>query len=167
LRLRASVQPAGGGFAVGVSASARGRRGRVAGSLLLGYAAFSAAGGLLFFMDQRQVLEAGEGARARDARTGDPRPVSLFLVGAMAFAATLVGRWFRYDTYATIVILVVCGLLTSLYIPRFDIGEPTPWVGITERINIYATMLWMAVLAIGLLRAPARNLERRESARRH
>jgi len=118
-------------------------------------------------MDQRQVLEAGEGS-SRNAMHGPATLVlSLFLVGAMAFAATLLGRRFRYDTYATIVILVVFGLLTSLYIPRFDTGEPTPWVGITERINIYATMLWMAVLAIGLLRAPARNLERRESARRH
>jgi hypothetical protein len=26
-------------------------------------------------------------------------------------------------------------------------------MGIEERINIYATMLWMAVLGIGLLRA--------------
>ena len=84
--------------------------------------------------------------------------LSLFLVGAMAFAATLLGKRFRYYTYATIVILVVFGLLTSLYIPRFDTGEPTPWVGITERINIYATMLWVAVLAIGLRRATGAEL---------
>jgi hypothetical protein len=32
-------------------------------------------------------------------------------------------------------------------------NEATPWMGLTERINIYATMLWVAVLAIGLLRA--------------
>jgi len=32
-------------------------------------------------------------------------------------------------------------------------NEPTPWMGIEERTNIYATMLWAAVLAIGLLRA--------------
>jgi hypothetical protein len=35
-------------------------------------------------------------------------------------------------------------------------NEPTPWMGIEERINIYATMLWVAVLAIGLLRAQKR-----------
>ena len=29
---------------------------------------------------------------------------------------------------------------------------PTPWVGVRERINIYGYMLWMAVLAIALLR---------------
>jgi hypothetical protein len=31
-------------------------------------------------------------------------------------------------------------------------NEPTPLMGIEERVNIYATMLWVAVLAIGLLR---------------
>jgi hypothetical protein len=34
-----------------------------------------------------------------------------------------------------------------------EANQPTPWMGTEERINIYATMLWVAVLAIGLLRA--------------
>ena len=90
------------GFAVGVSASARGRRGRVAGGLPLGYAAFSAAGGMLFFMDQREVLEAGEGSSRNTMHGPATLVLSLFLVGAMAFAATLLGKRFRYYTYATI-----------------------------------------------------------------
>jgi hypothetical protein len=29
---------------------------------------------------------------------------------------------------------------------------PTPWMGVWERINIYAYMLWVVVLATALLR---------------
>ena len=36
-------------------------------------------------------------------------------------------------------------------------GVETPWLGITERINIYAYLLWMAVLAVTLLRQRARR----------
>jgi hypothetical protein len=37
--------------------------------------------------------------------------------------------------------------------PQIAANQPTPWGGIYERMNIYPTMLWVAVLAIGLLRA--------------
>jgi hypothetical protein len=146
-----------GAFAVGVCTSAWNRRGRATGGLLLGYAASSAAGAFLFFMDRREVLAAGEGTSRNAMHAPITGLLSLFLLAAMAFGATLLGRRFRRYTYATIVLLIVFGVLTSLYIPRFDTGEPTPWVGITERVNIYATMLWIVVLAIGLLRAPARQ----------
>jgi hypothetical protein len=32
-------------------------------------------------------------------------------------------------------------------------NEPTPWMGVEERVTAYAPMLWFVVLAIGLLRA--------------
>jgi hypothetical protein len=47
----------------------------------------------------------------------------------------------------------VFGVLTSLQAGKMVADEPTPWMGLTERINIYATMLWVTVLAIGLLGA--------------
>jgi hypothetical protein len=47
----------------------------------------------------------------------------------------------------------VFGALTSLQAGRIATNESTPWAGVEQRINIYATMLWVAVLAIGLLRA--------------
>jgi hypothetical protein len=43
--------------------------------------------------------------------------------------------------------------LTSLKAGKMVANEPTAWMGLTERLYIYATMLWMAVMAIGLLRA--------------
>jgi hypothetical protein len=40
-------------------------------------------------------------------------------------------------------------------------NEPTPWMGVIERVNIYGTMLWIAALAAGLLRAHAPSAARR------
>ena len=78
--------------------------------------------------------------------------MSLFTVLAMGFGATLLGKRFRYYSYGTIATLIVFGVLASLQAGRMAANQPTPWMGIEERINIYATMLWVAVLAIGLLR---------------
>jgi NADH:ubiquinone oxidoreductase subunit H len=71
----------------------------------------------------------------------------------MVFAARLLGKRFRYYTYASIVVILVFGIWTSFQIPQMAANEPTPWMGLKERINIYAIMLWVAVLALGLLRA--------------
>ena len=71
----------------------------------------------------------------------------------MGFGSTLLGKRFRYYSYATIVTLLVFGVLAGLQVGRMAANEPTPWMGIEERINVYAIMLWVAVLAIGLLRA--------------
>ena len=65
----------------------------------------------------------------------------------------MLGKRFRYYSYGTIATLIVFGVLASLQAGRMAANQPTPWMGIEERINIYATMLWVAVLAIGLLRA--------------
>jgi hypothetical protein len=71
----------------------------------------------------------------------------------MGFEAALLGKRFRYYSYGTIVTVLVFGALTSLQAGRIATNEPTPRAGVLERINTYATMLWLAVLAIGLLRA--------------
>jgi hypothetical protein len=50
-------------------------------------------------------------------------------------------------------LLSVFGALAGMDIPRIGADLPTPWVGLWERINIYATMLWIGALAVSLLRA--------------
>jgi hypothetical protein len=52
-----------------------------------------------------------------------------------------------------ILAIVVFGVLAGRQIAQMGENQPTPWLGIVERANIYAIMLWVAVLAIGLLRA--------------
>jgi hypothetical protein len=47
--------------------------------------------------------------------------------------------------------LLVCGI-TSSYASEVQANEPTPWVGIYERISAYGYELWIAVLAMTLWR---------------
>jgi hypothetical protein len=141
-------------FGVGVWTVAGPKRaGRIAGALLIGYAVVGLAGGLLFRMNTREVLAAGEG----DWRGGLHVPVtmvmSLSLLVGMGFAATLLGRGFRWYTVGTILTLLAFGGLVGTQAGAIEANEPTPWMGTAERVNIYATMLWMAVLATGLLRS--------------
>ena len=78
--------------------------------------------------------------------------VSLLILLAIGFGATAFGKRFRLYSIVTIVILLVAGILTALDAPRMQANLPTPWVGVTERINLLGYLLWVAVLAIMLLR---------------
>ena len=140
-------------FAMGVWTSARPKRaGRITGAMLLGYAASGMAGGVVFPMKPREALAAGEGTLRNAMHIPATIVMSLFILLAMGFGASLLGKRLRYYSYGTIAILVVFGVLAGLQAGKMQANEPTPWMGIEERINIYATMLWVAVLAIGLLR---------------
>jgi len=139
-------------FAVGVWISTRPKRaGRITGSMLLGYAAFGMVGGWFTPMNTREALAAGERGLRNAMHVPITAVMSLFMLLAMGFGATLLGKRFRYYSYTTIAILIVFGVLTSLQAGKMVADEPTPLMGLTERINIYATMLWVTVLAIGLL----------------
>jgi amino acid transporter len=141
-------------FARGVWTSADSKRAaRITGAMLVGYVLTGMLTGVIFPMNTRESLAAGEGGLRNAMHPPGTIVMSLFIVLAMAFGSKLLGRRFRYYTYATIVMLVVFGVLASLQVDRMVENEPTPWMGIEERINIYATMLWVAVLAMGLLRA--------------
>ena len=141
-------------FAVGVWTSAPPKRaGRITAAMLIGYAAFGMSGGVVFPMKPREGLAAGEGTLRNAMHIPATMVMSLFILLAMGFGATLLGKRLRYFSYGTIAILVVFGVLAGLQAGKMQANEPTPWMGIEERINIYATMLWVAVLAIGLLRA--------------
>src|SRR5215207_2680055 len=110
-------------------------------------------GGVLFPMKPREALAAGEEKLRNVMHIPATVVMSLFIVLAMGFGATLLGKRFRYYSYGTVAMLLVFGTLASLQAGKMAANEPTPWMGIEERINIYATMLWVAVLATGLLRA--------------
>jgi hypothetical protein len=121
--------------------------------MLLGYAATGSAAQLFFPTLPREALAAGEGT-PRHAMHGPMTLVSiLFLLLAMGFGSTLLGKRLRYYSYATIVTLVVFGVLAGLQEDKLEANLPTPWMGLEQRINAYGFMLWLAVLAVGLLRA--------------
>jgi Protein of unknown function (DUF998) len=71
----------------------------------------------------------------------------------LGFAAAASGKWFRLYSIVTLLAVIVFGSLAGSQGPALAAGQPTPWLGLTERINIYSFMLWAVVLAIVLLRA--------------
>ena len=76
----------------------------------------------------------------------------LLMLLAIGFGAAAFGKGFRLYSIATVVILVAFGALTGVDAPRIAANLPTPWIGVWERINIAAFLLWVVVLAIALLR---------------
>jgi hypothetical protein len=79
----------------------------------------------------------------------------LLILLILGFGATAFGKRFRLYSIGTLLVLVVFGALAGLDGPRLAANLPTPWMGVTERINIFSYMLWVVVLAIGVLRAQA------------
>jgi len=71
----------------------------------------------------------------------------------LGFATKAFGKQFRLYTIGTLLAVLVFGALTGPQGVALAAGQPTPWLGLTERINIYSFMLWVVVLAIALLRA--------------
>jgi hypothetical membrane protein len=129
-------------------ASRRTRTGRLTGALLIASAIVGEVTTLFFPMDQRGAEETLRGSMHPPLTA----VMSLFIVAAMISAAALQGRWFRLYSIGTILTLVVFGALAARYTPQLEAGEPTAWLGVLERVNIYAYLLWVAVLAISLLR---------------
>jgi len=77
----------------------------------------------------------------------------LFMLLALASVATASGKRLRLYSIGTILLLVVGGIMAGLNVPRIEANLPTPWLGVWERINIFAYMVWVVVFAIRLLSA--------------
>jgi hypothetical protein len=76
----------------------------------------------------------------------------------LVLASTAFGKWFRLYSICTLLIVLVFGALTGPQAVALASGQPTPWLGLTERINIYSFMLWVVSLAIAFLRNQGNRL---------
>lgn len=103
-------------------------------------------------MHQREVLAAGGGTLTDTLHLVFTFITIPLLMLAIGFGSTVFGKGFRFYSIATLVILPIAGILTGIDSPRMQANLPTPWMGIWERISIGFYMLWVAVLAINLLR---------------
>jgi hypothetical protein len=137
-------------FGVGVWQSAsRNRALRIAAVGLIGKEAEGLVVQLFFPMHLRGV----------QGTTNDPvhgiltyLGVLCFLIG-MGFGAMAFGNRFRIYTIATLLACLAGAILSGLQIPQLAANQPTPLMGVYERVTIFGYLLWGAVLAIGLLRA--------------
>ena len=125
------------------------RRLRIAGTLLIIYGIIGLAWPP---MHQREVLAAGGGTLTDTLHivfTAISVGLMMLIIG---FCAAALGRKFRLYSIATVVVMLVFGMLTGLDSPKLEADLPTPWIGVWERICVGAYMLWVVVLATILLR---------------
>lgn len=139
-------------FAWGVSKSAgQNCPLRIAGGLLIAYGAL---GFLWPFapMHLRETLAAGGGTFGDTIHIALGVVTEILYLLALGFAAAALGKRFQLYSIATFVILFVFGVLTFLDAPGIAKNQPTPLIGVWERINIGVFLLWVVVLTILLLR---------------
>lgn len=122
---------------------------KITGALVIIYSIFS------FYwppMHQREVIAAGGGTLTDTLHIAWATITLLFMMLIMGFCAAGLGKRFRFFTVATWFVFIVFGILTWLESPGIEKNLATPWIGLWERINIAAFMLWVMVLAIALKR---------------
>ncbi len=81
--------------------------------------------------------------------------MGLLFMLVILFGAVAHGTPFRVYSALTVIVMLVFGGLTGMESPGVAKNLPTPWIGVWERINIAAYLLWLIVFALVLLRAHA------------
>lgn len=137
-------------FGWGVLKSASGNNKlRMAGGLIIAYCILN------FYwppMHQREVIGAGGGTLTDTLHITWAVITLLFNMLLMGFGASALGKWFRIYTLSTWVIFIVFGVLTFMESPGIEANQPTPHLGLWERINMGAFLLWTIVFAATLVR---------------
>jgi hypothetical protein len=149
------------------TAAADSRRLRVAGILI---AVYGALGFLWPFapMHLRHVTASGGGTLADVMHLVLGGLTEVIYLVALGFAAAALGKAFRAYSLATVAVLLVFGVLLVRDAPAVGANQPTPLIGVWERINIGVFVLWMIALAIELLaRGPQKLPRSRDSWARY
>lgn len=142
-------------FGWGIIKSSRGTRSlRIVGILLVLHGVL----GLTWSpMHQREVLAAGGGTFTDTWHIVMSVVTLLLMFLSIGFGAAAFGKGFRIYSIATILIFIVFGVLTFLEAPNVDKNLPTRFIGLWERINIAAFMIWLLVFASILLKAKKKS----------
>jgi hypothetical protein len=73
---------------------------------------------------------------------------------AMGFGAAALGKRFRIYSLVSLGLVVGFFALGFSYVPEANAGQPTPFLGLFERIGFSAYFVWLTVLAVALWRRP-------------
>jgi heme A synthase len=145
-------------FGIGVwTAASRKNALRLTGGMLIGFTVVGLVG-LLFPMHPRGV-EATFTDTIHQIVAGVTVVFILLTIGSGATrsGATAYGKRFRLYSIGTLLILLVLGVIPFLSATQVVTGNPTPWVGLIERVIAYIYLLWVMILAIVIFRAEKRS----------
>ncbi len=142
-------------FAVGVWRSAGQKRSlRVAAIMLVVYAVVGEVTQLFSPMQPRGSVTSATDVGHMILTAVEVLSIVLFI----AFGSGARGRGFRVYSIASILIIIAAGVTTgALSTHMTAAASSTPWAGAVERINIYGTMLWIAMFAVVLRRSNTEN----------
>jgi hypothetical protein len=150
-------------FGVGVwRSAAASRRMRVAGGGLIALGVLAWFGLLFFAMHVREAEETLTDA-LHVAQLAVAGPLLLVIIG---FGAATFGWRFRLYSAATVLVTLAFGAWSGTYGTDITNDLETAWVGVIERISVYAYELWICVFAVAVLArafgsAPAATFEPR------
>jgi hypothetical protein len=102
-------------------------------------------------MHLREVLAAGGGTLSDTLHIVWSMVVAALMLLVIGIGATLRGPRFRWYSIATLVLLVLFGVLTAAGAGDLQANRATPWIGVWERLNIGLYMLWIGVLGASLM----------------
>ena len=140
-------------FAWGVWKSAgQNRPLQVAGRLMIAYGIL----GIIWPfapMHLRATLAAGGATFSDTLHIALGAATEILYLFALGFAAAAFGWRFRIYSIMTFITLLIFGILTFQDAPAVGANQPTPLIGIWERINIGSFLLWIVVLAVILFRS--------------
>ncbi len=139
------------GFGAGIWQSAHGSRPiRLTGALMAAHGATSLLW-LVAPMSPREVIAAGGATNADTMHLALGAATGMFVASYVTAFATANGTAFRLYSLGTLA-TALGGSLISAQVDRVQAGEPTPYMGLLERIGIGAWLQWMAVVGLRLLR---------------
>ena len=137
-------------FGVGVRRSANGSRAlRVTGALLIAQG-ITALLWIAAPMSHRAELAATGGTSNDELHLVLGGLSLLFILAQIGTSALAFGERFRRYALVTVAVILAAGLVTGLESAKLAAGEPTPWLGLAERISLGGWLLWLAVLAFAL-----------------
>jgi uncharacterized protein DUF998 len=76
--------------------------------------------------------------------------VNPFVLLSLIFGVVGFRSWFRFFSAGTILILLVPAAFAFLYVSELEANQPTPGLGLNERVAQYGYQLWQMALAIVL-----------------
>jgi hypothetical protein len=141
------------GFGLGVRGAAAGNRSlRLAGTVLVAHGIVALLW-LPFPMTAREDMVAGTTAANDIGHIALTAVTGVFVLAELWFGGRALGGRFGLFSIVTAAAIVVFAALTGMQSGKVPEGEPTPWMGLFERLSIWAWLVWMAALAVILLRA--------------
>jgi hypothetical protein len=120
---------------------------RVTGNLFIAYGILN-----LYWppMHQRQLLAIDGNTLTDSLHIAWTIMTLIFNISIMGFGAAALNKRFRFYTLITFIIFLIFGILSFVAAEGITRNQPTPYIGIWERINIAAFLLWIIVFAVSL-----------------